>query len=295
MWRSHVLTSWQVEVIAERLKYMLFDRMVAFHVQRGVTVPLSSSEFSAGLEQRFSERDGMFFLPDQVTEYDSKKSSSDGVVQFELFITDEASAVQWLRRQLEQKPQTFSDLTPQFMKELAGWDKHEKPLELKEILQQNFLCYDGKDAVPPQIHAYLSTNFKDCRKLAKDNPELREQAQDRWYVPDPKKAGDLEKVRERALLREFWEYLPAGYKPKTKPDDQTELPGLPSGGAKVAVAKRITVLRMEAVRTGFKHCWQNRDYRTIVTVAKRIPEDVLQEDPKLLMWYDQAVTRLGEE
>ena len=38
-----------------------------------------------------------------------------------------------------------------------------------------------------------------------------------------------------------------------------------------------------------------RRYRTIVTVAKRIPEDVLQEDAKLLMWYDQAVTRLGEE
>ena len=285
----------QVEVIAERLKYMLYDRMVAFHVQRGVTVPLSSSEFSAGVDQRFSERDGMFFLPDQVTEYDSKKSSAEGVVQCELFITDEASAVQWLRRQLEQKPQTFSDLTPQFMKELAGWDKHEKPLELKEILQQNFLCYDGKEEVPPQIHAYLSTNFKDCRKLAKDDPALVEHAKDRWYVPDPKKASDLEKVRERALLREFWEYLPAGYKPKTKPDDQSELPGLPSGGAKVAVAKRITVLRMEAVRTGFRHCWQNRDYRTIVTVAKRIPEDVLQEDPKLLMWYDQAVTRLGEE
>ena len=285
----------QVEVIAERLKYMLFDRMVAFHVQRGVTVPLSASEFYAGVEQRFSERDGMFFLPEQVSEYDDKKSSAEGVVQWELFITDEASAVQWLRRQLEQKPQSFSDLTPQFMKELAGWDKHEKPLELKEILQQNFLCYAGEDAVPPQIHSYLSTNFKDCRKLTKDDPSLREQAKDRWYVPDPKKAGDLEKIRDRALLREFWEYLPVGYKPKTKPDDQAELPGLPSGGAKVAVAKRITVLRMEAVRTGFKHCWQNRDYRTIVTVAKRIPEDVLQEDPKLLMWYDQAVTRLGED
>jgi len=56
----------QCEVIAERQNYLLFDRMVAFHVQRGVTVPLSAAEFYAGLDQRFSERDGMYFLPEQV-------------------------------------------------------------------------------------------------------------------------------------------------------------------------------------------------------------------------------------
>ena len=37
----------QAEVIAERQNYLLFDRMVAFHVQRGVTVPLSAAEFYA--------------------------------------------------------------------------------------------------------------------------------------------------------------------------------------------------------------------------------------------------------
>jgi hypothetical protein len=31
----------------------------------------------------------------------------------------------------------------------------------------------------------------------------------------------------------------------------------------------------------------------IIAVAQRIPENVLQEDPKLLMWYDQAITRTG--
>lgn len=52
----------QAEVIAERQNYLLFDRMVAFHVQRGVTVPLSAGEFYAGLEQRVPSRDGMYFL-----------------------------------------------------------------------------------------------------------------------------------------------------------------------------------------------------------------------------------------
>ena len=40
--------------------------------------------------------------------------------------------------------------------------------------------------------------------------------------------------------------------------------------------------------------YQERDYATIIAVASKIPENVLQEDPKLLMWFDQAVTRTGE-
>ena len=51
----------RAEVIAERQNYLLFDRMVSFHVQRGVTVPLSAAEFFEGLARRFPERDGMFF------------------------------------------------------------------------------------------------------------------------------------------------------------------------------------------------------------------------------------------
>ena len=41
--------------------------------------------------------------------------------------------------------------------------------------------------------------------------------------------------------------------------------------------------------------WQERDYTTIIAVARKIPDKILQEDPKLLMWYDQAVTRTGVE
>lgn len=33
------------EAIAERQAFMLFDRMVAFHVQRGILVPQSAAEF----------------------------------------------------------------------------------------------------------------------------------------------------------------------------------------------------------------------------------------------------------
>jgi hypothetical protein len=95
-------------------------------------------------------------------------------------------------------------------------------------------------------------------------------AKDKWYVPDPSKASDLEQLRDRSLLREFEEYR------------QSKL-------------KTLKVFRLEAVRTGFKKAWQERDYPTIIEVARKVPNTVLQEDPKLLMWYDQALTRVGDE
>jgi hypothetical protein len=259
-----------MEIIAERQNYLLFDRMVAFHVQRGVTVPLSAAEFYAGLAQRFPERDGMYFLPEQVAEYDKKRMTVREVLQLQLFVTDESSAIQWLKQQLVKKPQTFQEIHPQFLREIGGWQKYEKPLELSELLEQNFLRYDGKDEVPNQIHSYLSTNFKELRNLPKDDESLRAKGKDRWYVPDPNKAGDLEKLRERSLLKEFEDY-------------------------RTSNQRRLKVFRLEAVRAGFKKAWQERNYATIITVARKVPENVLQEDPKLLMWYDQALTRSGED
>ncbi len=288
-----VIKDGQVEVVAERQNFLLFDRMVAFHVQRGVTVPLSAAEFYAGLAQRFPERDGMYFLPEQAAEYDKKRMQVKDVVQLQLFVTDEASAIQWLRQQLKEKPQTFQEIHPQFMREIAGWEKHEKPLELLDLLKENFLCWDGKGDLPPQIHSYLSSNFHELRNLEKDDPKLKAKAKDRWYVCDPNKAADLEKMRERALMREFWEYLPAGYQPAKPESQEGYIPGLEPKPSPIPRGKRIKVIRLEAVRAGFKYCWQNRDYRTIIAVAQRIPEDVLQEDPKLLMYYDHAVTRTG--
>jgi hypothetical protein len=94
--------------------------MVAFHVQRGVTLPLSVAEFYAGLAQRFPERDGMYFLPEQVAEYDRKRMRARDVLQLDLFVRDEASAIQWLRQELTRKPQTFQEIHPQFMREIGG-------------------------------------------------------------------------------------------------------------------------------------------------------------------------------
>lgn len=262
----------RAELISERMNYLLFDRMVAFHVQRGLTVPLSAAEFYAGLEQRFPKRDDMYFLPDQVAMYDQKRLQAVGIEQLQLFVTDEYSAIQWLRQALYGHPQTFQEIHPQFLRILNAWAKNEKPLELTEILEQNFLRYSGHGPIPDQIWNWLRLDPDYGRQMtghSPDNPpfSLQLAAKHRWYVPDPTRAADLEKLRERELLKEFEEY-------------------------RQSKQKKLKVFRLEAVRAGFKKAWQDQQYRTIIEVAEKIPDAVLQEDSKLLMWYDQAVTRL---
>jgi DNA-directed RNA polymerase subunit RPC12/RpoP len=224
----------RAEVIAERQGYLLFDRMVAFHVQRGYSVPLSASEFYAGLRQKFLECDGMYFLTEQVTEYEQKRRTVKAVEQLELFVSDEKSAIQWVRQQLKVHPMSYQELSPLYMKEAQRvWDKHESPIELRTILEQNFVDEKGK-----------------------------------WCIANPKNESHLEQLRHRALMKEFQQY--------------------------VDTKGRLKVVRTEALRAGFKEAWQKKDYATIVAMAKRVPEAVIQEDQALLMYFDNASLMLGE-
>jgi len=273
----------QVEVLAERMNYLLFDRMVAFHIQRGATIPISAIEFYEGLEQRFSKRDDMYFLPEQIDEYDRKRLTVREVLQLELLVTDEASALQWLRQQLTKRPQTIQEIHPNFTKDTV-WVKYEKNTELRQILDENFLCYKDEAIIPKQIVSWLrqsaiyreriqqiAPKVQNGNAIETDDPLLVEAARDRYYVPDPNQQIDLEKLRERSLLREFEEYRQS--------------------------TQNLKVFRVEAIRTGFKKAWSERDFRTIVDVAQkhRSLEKIIQEDEKLLMFYDNALTRLGED
>lgn len=261
----------ELQYVPERDPRILFDQVVAYYVRKGYLIPIATSqEFQAGLVQRFVERDGMYFLPEQAAEYDRAKLQY-GVPGEHLntsVVDDEQTAIVWLRARLKKTPQVYSDIQPAFMPMLSHLKPNERELlSLELLLNQNFLLYDGAGPVPEQIHAYLSSNWKELRNLSKDDPGLRAKARDRWYVPDPNKAGDLEQLRDKALLKEF-----EAYKEEKK---------------------KLKVFRLEAVRAGFRKAWADRDYATIVAVADKIPSSVLEEDPKLLMWYDQATTRIG--
>lgn len=227
----------KIDMIAERQSFLLFDRMVAYHIMHGIAVPLDATAFYRGLDDRFLKRDNMYFLPSQVNEYDMARAINDiEDIQFSLFVSNEKSAIGWLYQQLDansgEGPQTYAELMPKFMQELKAVDKCEKMPELSVILEENFLKdEDGK-----------------------------------WYIPDLTKSGDIAKLREKNLLKEFQEYLSSKGK--------------------------LKVFRSEAIRAGFAKLWKDKDYAAIVAMANRLPEETIQEDQNLLMYYDISLSRV---
>ena len=117
---------------------------------------------------------------------------------------------------------------------------------------------DSYTAIFPRISRNCATGQRTTRR---SEPSLRTAD-----APDPNKAGNLEQLWERALLKEFEEY-------------------------RASKQRNLKVFRLEAFRAGFKKAWQERDYTTIITMSREILESVLQEEPKNLMWYDQTLTR----
>lgn len=93
----------------------------------------------------------------------------------------------------------------------------------------------------------------------------------KWRKPDPEKAADLEIIRSRKMMKEFNLYLEQAQKPK---------------------AKRMKDTRLEVLRYGFKECYKQKDYKSIILVGDHIQESLLQEDEVLLQYYDIASTRV---
>lgn len=253
-----------IKISPERDPRVLYDKVVSYYIRHNLQVPISSAEFQVGLANNFIERDGMYFLPEQVSKYDKVKASLKNIMQLSIFVDDEASAIEWLRQHLKEKPKTYSEIHPVFISELSSWKKNELQLELLTLLEQNFIKYEGEEEVPSQIHSYLSTNFKDMRGLSKADPALVIKAKDRWYVPDVNKTVDIEKIRLKSLLREFESYKVEN--------------------------KKIKQPRAEALRAGFSKCWEDNDLQTILDISAKIPIAILQEDEKISMFHDNALT-----
>lgn len=226
----------KIEVVAERQAYLLFDRMVAYHIMQGIPVPLDATDFYKGLDERFLKRDNMYFLPDQVNEYDTARIKTEvEQIQFSLFVTNEKTAISWLYQQLDEQgdgPQTYAEIQPKFMQEVKSVDRYEAMPELAVLLEENFLQDD----------------------------------KGRWYIPDVTKEGDVAKLREKKLWKEFEGYLNSKGKLKS--------------------------FRSEAIRVGFSRLWKDKNYQAIVDIAERLPESTIQEDPNLLMYYDISLGRV---
>ena len=231
-----VVNNDKIEIISERQSFLLFDRMVAYHVMQGLPVPINSTDFYRGLDERFLKRDDMYFLPNQVNEYDTTRIIKDvEPIQFSMFVTNEKTAISWLYQQLSEEfggAQTYAEIQPKFMQEVKAVDRYESMPELATLLEENFL-QDEKG---------------------------------RWYIPDITKEGDLAKLREKNLWKEFEGYMNSKGK--------------------------LKLFRSEAIRVGFSRLWKDKNYQAIVTIAERLPEKTIQEDANLLMYYDISLSRV---
>ena len=90
---------------------------------------------------------------------------------------------------------------------------------------------------------------------------------DTWRIPDSNNEADIQQKRKDRLLRDFRRYL----------DDKS---------------KRLKDVRVEVLRVGFYDCFERKLWQPIINVGARIPEDLLHEDEKLLMYYDTAQARI---
>lgn len=228
--------SGEQRVIRERLPDRLYDRMEAFHLTRNLAIPVTAAEFYEGLSQRFPQRDGMQFLDEQVEAYERQRMTIKDLKAAQLFITDEESAIQWLRQFLKSRrnPQPYAAIQPEFFREVqAGLPDWEEAPDLKVLLERSCLQDD----------------------------------EGRWYVPDPKKEADLEKLRKRERLKEFATYA-----------------------AGTGALKHFS---LAAVRAGFSDAWERRDFASIVAVGKRLPAEAFAQDERLLFYLDNAEQLAG--
>jgi hypothetical protein len=93
----------------------------------------------------------------------------------------------------------------------------------------------------------------------------------KWRLPDLNEAKDREALRKKTLLKEFESFIEELNSSKSK---------------------KLKEVRVEALRAGFKSCWEKKDFQTIVLMSERIPQTILLEDEHLLMYYDIAKDRV---
>ena len=61
-------------------------------------------------------------------------------------------------------------------------------------------------------------------------------------------------------------------------------------GYKQCPWKKLKLYREKAIRTGFTKAWQDQDFKMIIDTVEKIYKNALQQDPKLPIWYDLALT-----
>ncbi|KAA9332671.1 DNA methyltransferase [Adhaeribacter soli] len=187
--------------------------------------------------------------------------------------------------------QRFATRDDMFFTSVQAAEYDEKKALAPNFVQLALIIGNESDAIEwlksrlrskPQKYNDIMPDFRIAtQSLRKGDtlPELQEilnenfiqETDGSWRTPDPSEAKDREILRTKVLLKEFNEYIAIIKQPK---------------------AKKLKEVRVESLRTGFKNCWDNKDFKTILELGDMIPQNILLEDEKLLMYYDIAKDRV---
>lgn len=147
--------------------------------------------------------------------------------------------------------------------------------------EQGGIAWLNNELVTPQTYADLQPKWMQAiQGIRKGDilPELMQileenfikEADGKWRKPNLQDDVDLEALRHKSLMREFKVYVEAAQKPRAK----------------------IKEARVEALRAGFKQCYMDKDFATIVSLGNKIPQNLLTEDEQLLQFYEIASSRM---
>lgn len=143
------------------------------------------------------------------------------------------------------------------------WLKNQlrnNPKTYQEIQPEWMQAINGirKGDILPELKQLLEENFIEIEG-------------GKWRLPNMQDDVDKDAMRTKSLLREFKIYVEAASKPKAK----------------------IKEARVEALRAGFKQCYIDKDFQTIVMVGDKIPQNLRDEDEVLLQFYEIALNKVG--
>lgn len=135
----------------------------------------------------------------------------------------------------------------------------DTPKTYQELQPEWMQAINGvrKHDILPELKQLLEENFI-------------EMEDGKWRLPNIQDDVDKEALRTKALLREFKIYVEQASKPKGK----------------------IKEARVEALRAGFKDCYVRKDFKTIVMLGDKIPQNLRDEDDVLLQFYDIAQNKI---
>ena len=135
----------------------------------------------------------------------------------------------------------------------------QTPQTYQQIHPQWMQAINGirKGDILPELKTILEENFI-------------ETSEGKWRLPNSQDDADMDALRRKALMREFNLYRDQALRPKSK----------------------LREVRVEAIREGLSQCYKAKDFATIVAVCNKIPENLLNEDPQILMFYNMAQNKI---